>query len=177
MVGAPPPDVSDAERLRLEEEIKDLDPKLMQSPSFAQAHSLESMRSLISFLNAQARYYGGNPPWSRRQAWSNRHAQLAIENRNASRTLAFVGRLHWPELEMYLGGIGIRIESAASYVGRVAGARGPAPDAVVAAWKQAAERVETAGDGSGIPAEKVKARVRMLREAVRLRGRCCVSAP
>jgi hypothetical protein len=144
--------------------------------TFAVLNSPERARDVLAFRNAQTRLGSGEGAlWERRQAWFNHRAETAIAERHATRTLAFVGFAHRPELEAHLV-----LRGMTSTDPRALGAKlddGPVPDDVIDFWKQAVERMKAKAAATSNPALKqsFERKIASWEAAVARRGQCCVA--
>lgn len=145
-------------------------------PAFAVANSPSELKRGVELLNAQARYWGGNPVWTRRQAWFHHRALGAIERGHKRRALAFVGFNHAPELASFLGAVGMQVDSPLSLdLGDPKRANDPAPPEVVDAWRAGEKRLQDAADAlQGAGKKRFAAKIRYFDVAVGRRGTCCV---
>jgi len=157
----------EAERARLKEPTW---------PTFDLANSPAEWKRGVELLNAQARFLGGNPIWTRRQAWFHHRALGAIEQTHKRRALAFVGFNHAPELAAFLGSVGVQIDSPLSLdLGDPASANDPAPAEVVDTWRAGEKRLEEAASGLASEGkQRYAAKIRYFDVAVQRRGTCCV---
>src|SRR5690606_37167483 len=131
------PKVAPSLQERCEEELSALGAEMVWPPTFESAHDRATTRAVARTLNAHARCFEGNPSWSRRQAWFHHRAAEAVTQHKSRRTLAFVGAQHRPELEFYLGSLGLAVRSPLTLEHSALDARRATavPASVLDAWK------------------------------------------
>lgn len=176
-MSAAPPALSADEEKAMNAELARLEEPTW--PAFDLANSERELRRGLEVLNVQARYLGGNPVWTRRQAWFHHRALEAIDRSHARRALAFVGLNHAPELSEFLAALGMKPVSPLSLpLGDLSRANDAMPDDVVAAWSDGLSRLRASVESSdGESKQRYAAKVRYFETAVARKGRCCVREP
>ncbi|MEM1022490.1 MAG: hypothetical protein AAGJ19_02345 [Myxococcota bacterium] len=175
-VGAPTPKLTEADMERFLAEVTPLVAAMDLPPSFLQAHSDRATRAIVMYLNAQARFFGGNADWYERQAWFHRYTGQAIEASQAKRIMAFVGNQHRPELVMYLRSLGPTVRSPLELAAELShtAKNDTAPKAVVDRWEAGVARMERRNEADTDPLRgKLSGKIAYFKDAIRLKGKCC----
>jgi hypothetical protein len=147
-------------------------------PSFVEANAAAARQRGMRLLNAQARYFAGNPVWTRRQAWFDHQALQAIDRRRARRVLAFVGFNHAPELEAHLRSFELDARDPLGIAkSQPVESNDRAPDSVIQMWRSGLARLQVrAQSASGVTAQRLNAKARYFEVAIERAGTCCVSS-